>query len=142
MCVKRLNRWWPGIQLSSFCEPEVGSTTERLPRVPGSSERQDFLCSDGLRPRATNPSVHPRPRSRSRRILHVFQQYVYILVEGSTIVIQCILARAMLWRKRRLLLLEILGEQGLSRHDRKVSQYEPLERIPEHLSTLILMAEN
>ncbi len=106
--------------------------------LPG---RQDFPCRDGRRPTATNSSLHRQPRIGIRRITQVFQQYGYIPVKGSTIEIRCIPARAMLWRKHRQL-LQILCEQVLFRRGRKLSQYEPLERIPEHLSTLNLMSEN
>ena len=72
----------------------------------------------------------------------MFQKYGYILVEGSTIEIQYIPARATLWRKQRLLLLQILGVQVLFCYSQKLSQDEPLERISEHLSTQNLISEN
>ncbi len=142
MCVERLSRWWPGIKLSSFCEPDVGSKNERLLRVPGWPERQDFSSNDGLRPTANNPSVHLQPRLGSRRILQVFQQYGYIHVEGSKFGIKYIPVRAKLSRKHRQLLLQILGEQFLFRRGRKSIQYEPLERTPDRLSAPNLMLEN
>ncbi len=68
MCVERLSRGWIGMQLSSFIEPDVGSRNDRLPRVPDWAERQDFPCSDGLWPMATNLSVWSwAPRKNRRR---------------------------------------------------------------------------
>ncbi len=91
---------------------------------------------------ATNSSIHPQPRLKSQRIHQVLKQYGYIVVEGSTIVIQSIPARATLWRKHRQLLLHVSGEQFLFRRGRKLSRHEPLEWILEHLSTLDLSSEN
>ena len=74
MCVKRLSRVRPVIQLSSFREPELESANVKLFRVPVWPDRQGHLGSSRLRLMETNPCLHLQPRLGNRRIIKMFQQ--------------------------------------------------------------------